>query len=152
MELMVVDALHRAEYYYGLGEGIATGLKWLRENDVSLLDPGRYELAGTECYAIVMDYVTKPSDEGVFEAHRKYIDIQFVASGVEKFGWADAAGRSVSVDYDESRDIVFLHGDGDFVTMEAGYFAVFFPHDAHMPAVAVDSPGPVRKVVVKVPF
>ena len=39
---------------------------------------------------------------------------------------------------------------GDRVTATAGTFVVFYPHDAHMPGLALGKPSPVRKVVVKV--
>jgi YhcH/YjgK/YiaL family protein len=30
------------------------------------------------------------------------------------------------------------------------YFAIFFPQDGHMPQLCIDTPTPVKKVVVKV--
>ncbi|NMB80776.1 MAG: DUF386 domain-containing protein, partial [Ignavibacteria bacterium] len=43
-----------------------------------------------------------------------------------------------------------LKGDGNFLIAEAGYFAIFFPSDVHMPCIALNLSTPVKKVVVKV--
>ena len=53
-------------------------------------------------------------------------------------------------DYDEERDIQFFAGTGDLFKIE-GMFAVFFPHDAHMPSLAVQGAGEqvVKKMVIK---
>jgi YhcH/YjgK/YiaL family protein len=37
-----------------------------------------------------------------------------------------------------------------FSVIKAGMFAVFFPHDLHMPNVFIDKPAYVKKVVIKV--
>jgi regulator of protease activity HflC (stomatin/prohibitin superfamily) len=48
------------------------------------------------------------------------------------------------------KDLQKLKGTGDFFTVPAGTFAIFWPHDGHMPDVALKSPQPVKKAVVKV--
>jgi YhcH/YjgK/YiaL family protein len=45
---------------------------------------------------------------------------------------------------------MLLQGDGDYVTVGAGSFVIFFPEDAHMPCMAAGEPAKVKKVVVKV--
>ncbi|HCE44576.1 MAG TPA: hypothetical protein DET40_13605 [Lentisphaeria bacterium] len=35
-------------------------------------------------FAIVQEYMTKDGSEGFIECHRKYIDVQYVASGISK--------------------------------------------------------------------
>ena len=34
--------------------------------------------------------------------------------------------------------------------MQPGSYAMFFPWDVHIPAIQVDAPAPIRKIVVKV--
>ena len=113
-------------------------------------EPGRHELDGDKVFALVQQYQTKPLAEGKWEAHRKYIDVQYVAAGVEKIGWAPVSRLKVTELYDETKDVAFYTGKGDFVTVPAGWFVILFPEDAHMPSIAVDAPSPVTKVVVKV--
>ncbi len=146
----IIDSLTRIADYHDLGERAAAGLKFLAETNLHVLAPGRHDILGDECYALVEDYTTTPRDGRRWEAHRDHIDIQCVVSGRELLGCADAAEMQ-SIGYDPAKDLEFLEGpDGEFTVIEAGTFAILHPADAHMPGISVDGPEPLRKVVVKV--
>ncbi len=147
---MIIDKLDSAGIYSGLGERIAKGLDYLASIDATSIEPGKYEIDGDAVFAIVMDYQTKDINEGFWEAHRKYIDIQYIAAGSELIGYANIDGLKAVADYDEESDFLKLEGDGSMIGVDAGTFVIFWPHDAHMPSVAIDKPASVRKVVVKV--
>ena len=149
---MIIDDISNASAYSGLGESISAGLEFLRTQDFSNVEPGRHDIPGSDCYAIVMTYDTKPLEQGMWEAHRKYLDIQYVHSGIERIGWANIDALTASADYDAEKDFLALQGDGDFVTLRGGTFMVLMPSDGHMPCISVGSAGDtVTKVVVKVP-
>lgn len=147
---MIIDTIENAHWYYGLGHGFEKALKFLGTEDLSTIALGRHEIQGDEIFALAMEYDTKPTAEGFWEAHRKYIDVQFIVTGAEKMGYANLHELKVSQEYDEEKDFLKLDGDGDFFTVPSGYFAIFGPDDAHMPSLAVCCPAHVRKVVVKV--
>jgi YhcH/YjgK/YiaL family protein len=109
-----------------------------------------YDIDGDTVFALVQRYDTKPREKGLWEAHRRYIDVQFVASGIESLGWAQLGNLTETQPYSAEKDCLLLAGSGDVVTARAGDFLVFFPEDAHMPCLAHDQPSPVLKVVVKV--
>jgi YhcH/YjgK/YiaL family protein len=113
------------------------------------MPPGRHDVDGSRLFAIVSDYATRPADDVPWEAHRRYIDVQYVHSGVERIGHAPLS-RLAAGTYDGERDLLPAAGPGEFVTLEAGSFAILFPQDAHRPGIAVGAPQPVRKVVLKV--
>jgi len=147
---MILDYLKNAKLYYGVSEGLEKGFKFLQENDFSKMEPGRYEIDGSNVYAMVQQYDTKLIENCRWEAHRKYIDIQYIVSGKEKMGYSNIKNMK-EIEYKEEKDFVHMDGNGDFVTVEAGEFAVFFPEDVHAPCVSInDDPKPVKKVVVKV--
>jgi YhcH/YjgK/YiaL family protein len=148
---VVSDLLTNAHLYRALGPGIARGLRFLAETDLAGLAQGRHELDGTRLYALVSDYTPKPPAEGRWEAHRRYLDLQYVVSGVERMGVVPAS-RMKETDYQADRDLAWLEGAGDFLTLEAGQFVILWPGDAHMPGIDAGVPGPVRKVVVKIAF
>jgi len=72
-----------------------------------------------------------------------------VASGCERIGVAPI-GRLTPGDYNEEKDVTWLTGPGDFITLAAGQFAILWPGDGHMPGIAIGYSRPVRKVVVKI--
>jgi biofilm protein TabA len=146
---MIVDQLSNAPFYYGLNERLARGLRYLQLADPKLITPGRHPIDGDQIFALFQEYNTKARDGGLWEAHRKYIDIQFVAEGIELMGYANL-GHMRTEPYDEARDFVPVFGDGLFVPMAAGTFVIVAPQDAHMPGIAQGAPQPVRKIVVKV--
>jgi YhcH/YjgK/YiaL family protein len=105
---------------------------------------------GESVFALVLHLETKPKKAAFWEAHRRYIDVQYIFEGAERMGRADIRALKPSAEYDAEKDLQKLKGRGDFFTVPAGTFAIFWPHDGHMPDVAVKEPKPVKKVVVKV--
>lgn len=123
---------------------------FLARSDLATRAVGTEEL-GSGIRAMLQDYTTRPRAEGRWEAHRAFWDLQLVLRGAEHFGWAPLEDLTVSEPFDESRDVVFLDGSGEFFTLSAGRFALVAPTDAHMPSIAADAPASVRKVVFKIP-
>jgi YhcH/YjgK/YiaL family protein len=146
---MVTDVLVNASLYAGLGDRIARALKWAQDMDPASLELGRIDIDGNRLFALVSDYQTKPLIDGRWEAHRGYLDLQCVAEGIERIGYAPIASL-VATDYIPERDITWLEGEGSFVTLEPGRFILLWPGDGHMPGVAVEDPRHVRKVVIKI--
>lgn len=147
---MILDNIKNASLYYNLGERIELGLKYLKETDLSKLEPGRYEIDGTNVYAVASSYDTRTMDQLKWEAHRNYIDIQYILEGSEKMGYAHISQMDASTEYNETKDVQFYQGKGDFVTVNGGNFAMFFPEDVHAPNMAVDTPSPIKKVLIKI--
>ncbi len=146
---MIIDQLANAPLYFGLGARFARAFEYLLQTDFNALAPGRYEIQGTDVFALVQAYDTKPRAQGFWEAHRKYSDVQYVVSGVEQMGFTSLAHLQAG-DYDAAKDFVPAQGAVEVVTVRAGSFALFMPQDAHIPGLALDVPQAVKKVVVKV--
>lgn len=147
---MIYDKIENINRYMGLSPQLDAGLRFLQElrEDIA---PGRHELGGN--YANVDEYVTKQVNEAGFEAHRKYIDIQYLIHGEERVLVRHLDELDCTVPYDEGRDVAFYrHSDERAVevTLGRGAFVVFFPDDAHEPQLAIGEPKAVKKVVVKV--
>jgi YhcH/YjgK/YiaL family protein len=148
---MLIDMLENAGSCFVAGEAIGFALNWLRSEDIADLKPGTYELRGRDIYAIVAEYEPKPPEACRLETHRRYIDVQYVARGLELMGHARASALEPDGPYDEARDVQFYRGASDFTPMREGMFAIFYPEDAHMPGVAPEGPvARVGKIVVKV--
>lgn len=146
---MIIDQLDHSHIYHPLSPGIERAFEYLHQINLLTLNVGRYEIDGGNIYAMVQQYNSRPVEQGFWEAHRRYIDLQVVIQGAEKIGYANLA-RLTQGDYDASKDFLPLFGEGDFLTLEAGNFILLMPQDAHMPGLAVASPAPVKKIVVKI--
>jgi biofilm protein TabA len=138
-------------YSKALGQGMA----FLQNNNLIELENGRYEIEGEKLFAMVSEAETEPKQDRKPEAHDRFIDIQYVVSGVgEIIGVSRRTADSVpSEDYMGSRDIAFYSEvkDETDVLLRPGMFAVFFPDDIHRPLCAVGPEGSkVKKVVVKI--
>lgn len=146
---MIIDQIKNASFYFGMSERLTTALRYLQNTDLSSIEPGRYEIDGSNVYALVQQYETRLKEKGFWEAHRRYIDVQSVIEGVELIGYANLGHLKVG-EYDDAQDFLRLEGEADFLVIRAGTFVILTPQDAHMPGIAVASPQPVKKVVVKV--
>ena len=100
---------------------------------------------------MVQEVQNRPEEGALFEAHRKYIDIQFVISGEELQGYAPLSSLKIKDAYDLEKDIAFYNGDGSLFHLTPGSFAIYFPNDAHKPNLMIDKPAALKKIVVKIP-
>ena len=146
---MMIDQLKNASLYSGLRKGLDTAFQYLQNTDLSRIEPGKYEIDGSNVYALVQEYETKPREKGRWEAHRQYMDVQYVFKGVERIGYANLEHLK-ALQYDEAKDFLALSGDGDFFIVREGTFVILAPQDGHMPGIALTGPQLVKKVVVKV--
>lgn len=127
---------------------------FLQNSDFAQIKEGRYELSEDGTYATVTDYETKEPDAALYEAHRKYIDIQYVASGEEYIEILPLSAITEEQKYNEKDDILFFEDKtkGTLLRADKTRFFVFFPDDVHKPCLKIDTTGKVRKIVVKIPY
>lgn len=145
---MILDRLENAAFYRSLSPRIAAALDYLRATDFSKQPDGRRELDGDRLVAIVQRYRTKPLAKAVWEAHRRYLDVQYVVEGEERIGYAPVvAGAKVAQAYDDDKDFLLYDVQGDLLQVPAGSFAIFAPPDIHSPGLVGGSPPMIRDVV-----
>lgn len=124
---------------------------FLKSSDLSKLELKHYDIDGDNLFATVSEYISKNEEAANFEAHRKYIDIQYVISGKEVINIAPITTvKEVVIPYDVTKDIEFVT-----VSKVVNYkadpvrFFIFFPDDAHRPGLKDGVNSPVRKIVIK---
>lgn len=150
---MILDRLENADAYAVLHPLFAAAFAALRRlSAASDLSPGRRPLDAVtpEAWVVVEIRHARGRAESPLEAHRRFIDIQLTVSGDEEIGWRPLAECvNPRGDFDAGRDIGFF-ADPPLVWLPvpAGYFAVFFPEDAHAPLAGR---GALRKLIAKVP-
>lgn len=148
---MIYDIFENRQQYYPCHKAFPMAFEFIAEAVKRDLAPGKYEIDGSNVFAIVQEYTTKPKGEE-FEAHRQYIDIQYIVSGQESMECAELKNCQVVTPYDAQKDCAMHICTGVSAQMEfdAGTFAVFFPRDAHKPGFMLNMPGTVKKIIVKV--
>ena len=148
---MIYDKIDKLETYAGISDDISLGLEWLRDVNPDI-EKGVYELS-SRVKAIVSEYTTKEENENGYEAHREYIDIQYLISGREKICCLPLEYLKETKAYNKEIDAAFYE-DANVQTQEMtignGYFVIFFPQDGHMPCMCFEKPLEVKKVVVKI--
>ena len=146
---MIFDSLAHIENYRGIAPRIYQALEILRDTDFSQLADGTYEVDGFDLRYNLMTYELNHGFEK-FEAHRDFIDIQFMVEGSEIMGF-NQLDQVEEFEAHPEGDIWFYHGEMDAVTVEGDKFALFFPNDAHAPGIMPPSgPCKVRKCVFKI--
>ena len=148
---MIFDSIKNRAVYEKINPNFTLAFDFIEKVMREGAEVGKYEISGSDVFAMVQEYEPK-EDSGVFEAHKKYIDIQFILSGKEHMECAKPENCAVTDPYEDSRDAALYSCDGYRASLdcEAGDFAVFFPHDIHKPGVKLTDGEKVRKIVVKV--
>ena len=148
---MIMDSLANLTHYTGISAAIDKAISFLGDSNIEELETGRIDIDGDRVFALVQSYDTRSADSFPFEAHRNYIDLQLLVSGTETMLWAPVETLPVSEAYDPDKDAAF-YNDGTHapLSMESGWFCIFFPWDAHKPGCRSGSRSEtVRKIVVK---
>ncbi len=146
---MIYDTLDHLSRYEGMHPGVLQGLRFLAETDFSKDTRTRFELDGERLFAFVQSCETR-EDNDTPEAHRKYIDIQYLIEGEELVGVAPLETMTEVVEAKPDNDIWLHHGPTAKLPIGNRRFLVLFPEDAHAPAIAIGAPATVKKCVVKV--
>ncbi len=147
---MIFDNISNCKKYEALHSDFEKAFSFLKRADLDSLAPGRYEIDGNHVYAFVQEYETKDIENSVYEAHRKYIDIQYMLDGVENMGYSQIEKLNELAPYNEENDFLTLSGKPRLILYNPKEFFILFPEDAHMPGILHGKKEKVRKVVVKV--
>ncbi|MBQ3149610.1 MAG: YhcH/YjgK/YiaL family protein [Clostridia bacterium] len=149
---MIVDRIENLGLYYPVLKGLEEASEFVKKFYKEPSEDGRYDIDGDHIYASVATYETKSREGAQFESHKKYVDLQAVIDGTEIISWAPVEGLKVeSESFSQGGDIAFYSGDTVMdARLPAGYFALLFPDDAHMPCIMDKESSKVTKIVVKI--
>lgn len=149
---MILDLLDHHALYRNYNPRTAIAFDFLLANRSGELPLGKHMIEGDQVFAIVMDSETRLPKDAVWETHRKYIDIQYIARGEEIMGWAPLVSiqNKITTPYDATRDAQFYDGTGTWLEVKQGMFTIFGPQDAHAPSMRLNDCEKVLKIVMKV--
>lgn len=147
---MIIDRIENASQYYAIGSGIAEALEYIKNNDLSTVESGKYEIHKDKIQMIVNEYDQKCTDRIKMEAHRKNIDVQYWVSGSELMGYASLQAQNLIEPFNEESDYGLYTAEASFTKLEPGMFAIYFPTDLHTAVKDDQCHSMVRKIVFKV--
>lgn len=143
---MIVEPLTQLPRYFVVHPLFQKAYEFLCLVDSQGSPEGRFPIEEDRLIAIVS---TGDREIGAkLEAHRRYIDIQYIISGVDRIGWKSVATcQDIASPYSIEQDkIFFADTPVTWIDVQPGCFAVFFPNDAHAP---LTGEGTVKKVILK---
>ncbi len=146
---MIYDLICNKDLYTKLGDKFVKAFDFIAAAAKNGVETGKHVIDGDEVYANVSEYDTKT--EGVYEAHKDYIDLQYVLEGHEQIFWKNIKDCKITKEYDAEGDYMLLDAEEPIcLDMPAGAFAILYPEDVHAPSRAYKTVSHVKKIVVKI--
>ena len=116
------------------------------------LKVGRYEFE--HGFFMVQDGETRFAEDGEFEVHRRYVDVQYMYDGCEELVWEEMSNLSESAPFDVEKDFGPMKGERIHrINVTKGMFYIMFPWDGHEACThSGDQPHHYTKIVIKLPL
>ncbi len=149
---MILDRLENIKEYFQGDTLLAKAVEFAVNFDPES-EAGKYEIEGEKIFANYLHMPTKRLDNLKFEKHEKYIDIQVLYIGKLIMGHCFAENNPISIGgYNAENDVEKFSIPDTYssLKMSEGEFAVFYPHDYHMPDLCLTEPEDVKKLVIKI--
>ena len=143
-----LDVTEFAKQYNANKAAWDKAIAFLRDRNLDLIPPGKYELDGENAYAIISEG-SKDLDTAAWEAHRKYIDLHYVINGKEKIGINGVDILKVTRPYDEAKDVENYYTNGEFFTASPGKLFIIFPGKVHIANIKTGS-DIEKKCIIKI--
>ena len=148
---MILDTISNLENYLSCHSQFADVVSFLEGTNLQQLSNGKHPINENGAFASVNEYETKLESDCFIECHRAYIDIQIIATGEELIGYCPVSDCK-ALPYDSEKDLQKLEGVVSNFAIKPRMFAVFFPHDGHMPCLRKGGKvSLVKKIVFKIP-
>ena len=134
-----------------LYEKISEALEYIKKLDKTTLIPGIKEV-DDEFYYNYLEYEAKEPTNSIYEAHKNYVDIQYIVEGQEQVDVSFEEYMELDTPYDAEKDIMFFKNPKKHFTriLGPGEYVIVLPHELHKPGQKVGTDGNVKKIVGKV--
>ncbi|MBQ8657848.1 MAG: YhcH/YjgK/YiaL family protein [Clostridia bacterium] len=121
--------------------------RFFQENDLQKLEFGTYTLSRNN-FVNVFEYSTEKNN-GLYEAHKKYVDIHYVIAGEEKVFYAQNFSK-IKQDYDENDDAYLgMVDDEKSISLSSVKIIIFDINEPHKAGVVLNGSSLVKKAVFK---
>ncbi len=143
---MIICPFENLSRYETIIPGLNEAVEFIK--NLKSFEPATYPLSGTN-KVLVQNVTTKAWETSQLEAHREYLDIQYILDGNEVVGWAPLDSLTPVDAFNTEKDKGMYAGNSTPIAIRAGYCYIVYPEDAHAPSVHLAQGGQVKKIVVK---
>lgn len=150
---MIYDSWENIGIYRRLMPDAVEAMQEFMRNARPDMEEKTYPLLGEELKASVFSYRTRALADSVFEIHRQCIDLQTVLAGCEINYCGNLRLLKPRMEFDSAGDYQLFEADltdAARMLLTPGRFAVYFPDEPHLTALANAAPEKVKKVVFKI--
>lgn len=149
---MIFDYIKNLNKYIKLNNRINTVINFVESKEYyHLEDNKRFEIDGENLFGLKLKYKTKSFEDGILEAHRKYLDFHILLNGKEIVIHELLKSHDIVKDYDENDDYeLFLSKNPNKINFNSGMFLLFSPNDLHMPGIINGQLEDIDKLVFKI--
>lgn len=142
---------HLCQKNNDVGKKVRDAINYLLAMNKDNLKCGVYNVNGDFFYKVI-EYDTISKENCVYEAHKKYVDIQYIIEGIEQININNSNLMEPICNYDEEKDIVSFKyiEENTCVILCKGSFVVLYPKDAHCGCLEVNDTSHVKKIIGKV--
>ncbi len=152
---MIYDVIKNAKAYAGVGEGIQQVIEAAAAYTPENYTTGQVKLNGDDAYMNLAAYQTHAFQDGLFEAHRQYLDVMVIVEGTETVYVKHTPSlTNITMEYDPKGDALLAKEDHiedmSAILLYPGTFLVLFPDDAHAPGCVYQEASSVKKIIGKV--
>lgn len=148
---MIIGKLSDLYRYKGIAKNIDTAIEYIETHDLLALPKGKTIVDGDNVFINRDTYVAKPLEDCFYENHEKYMDMQIVLKGQERFAYTHITNPTLKVTtpYNTEKDVTKYSCEGGvFFTLEEG-FALVYIEDVHL-AKCKANDDIVEKAVIKI--
>ncbi|KSV59576.1 YhcH/YjgK/YiaL family protein [Acetivibrio ethanolgignens] len=147
---MIYGNIKQLKNFYYLEKEILACFEYLKSHDLKSMELGSYEIEGKRMFVNLCEYTTTVAEERFWEAHKEYLDIHVMLSGMEQIDVCFIEAMEQK-SYVPEEDFLPLEGNATgHVILQAGDFLVCYPQDGHRTAIQVEGPQKIKKAIFKV--
>lgn len=149
---MIYDKIENIVCYDTKNSALKKAFQSIMKQDFLTFENGKTVIDGDHVFAMKVDLTLKPITEGVFEAHRNYIDIHLPLKNSEDVELVDVTALTITSPYKEDDDCLLGTAEAtSSIHLTPGAFLLVYPDDAHKVGVTKSETCELyQKVIYKV--
>lgn len=149
---MIFGTIDDLEKYKGLHSNLDKAIEFIQTKDIAQLPVGKTEIYDEQVFVNIMEADLVNEDSGIYEAHRRYLDLHVDIEGSERLLICNRTNSGVIKAYSEEDDYELMEGHKTCeCTLDNNHFAICMLTEPHKPCVS-DENGKIHKAVFKILF